>query len=181
MQHIICPTLAILFATTTAFAQVEDFDSIKLYTLKNKTGMTVKATNYGAIITSIVVPDRDGKMADIALGYDRVEDYINAVDKPYFGAIVGRYGNRIAKGEFTLDGKTYSLLKNNGENHLHGGAVGFDKVVWTVEEYVESKSLKLSYLAKDKEEGYPGNLTVTVTYSLQDDSTLTVDYYATTD
>ena len=117
--------------------------------------MTVRATNYGAIITSIIVPDRNGDLADVALGYDRVEDYINAVDKPYFGAVVGRYGNRIAKGEFTLDGETYSLLENNGENHLHGGAIGFDKVVWAVDEYVEGKLLALSYLAKDKEEGYP--------------------------
>ncbi|MEM7312018.1 MAG: aldose epimerase family protein [Planctomycetota bacterium] len=164
-----------------SFAQVEDFDSIKLYTLKNKSGMTVKATNYGAIITSIVVPDRNGKMADIALGYNMVESYMNAVDKPYFGAVVGRYGNRIAKGEFTLNGETYSLLKNNGENHLHGGAIGFDKVVWTVEAYDEGTSLKLSYLAKDKEEGYPGNLNLSVTYTLRDDNSLVVDYHGTTD
>ncbi len=170
----------ILFAST-ALAQVKDFDSIKLYTLKNESGMTVCVTNYGAIVTSIIVPDRNGKRADVALGYDRVEDYINAVDKPYFGAVVGRYGNRIAKGEFILDGKTYSLLKNNGENHLHGGAIGFDKVVWTVDEYVEGKSLTLSYLAKDKEEGYPGNLQLKITYTLADDNSLVVDYHATTD
>ena len=169
-----------LFAST-ALGQVKDFDSIKLYTLENESGMTVRATNYGAIITSIMVPDRNGNLADIALGYDRVEDYINAVDKPYFGAVVGRYGNRIAKGEFTLDGETYSLLKNNGENHLHGGAIGFDKVVWTVDDYVEGKSLTLSYLAKDMEEGYPGNLRLTVTYTLKGDNSLVVDYYATTD
>ncbi|MCR9293260.1 MAG: galactose mutarotase [bacterium] len=168
-------------AASNALGQVEDFDSIKLYTLKNSSGMTVKVTNFGAIITSIVVPDRDGKLADIALGYNRVEDYINAVDKPYFGAVVGRYGNRIARGEFTLDGETYSLLKNNGDNHLHGGAVGFDKVVWTVQDYQEGKSLKLSYLAKDQEEGYPGNLSLTVTYTLQEDNSLVVDYHATTD
>ena len=170
----------ILFAST-ALAQVKDFDSIKLYTLKNESGMTVCVTNYGAIVTSIIVSDRNGKRADVALGYDRVEDYINAVDKPYFGAVVGRYGNRIAKGEFTLDGETYSLLKNNGENHLHGGAIGFDKVVWTVDEYVEGQSLTLSYLAKDKEEGYPGNLQLKITYTLADDNSLIVDYHATTD
>ena len=172
-----CTTLFI----STASAQVKDFDSIKLYTLKNESGMTVRVTNYGAIITSIIVPDRNGKRADVALGYDRVEDYINAVDKPYFGAVVGRYGNRIAKGEFTLDGETYSLLQNNGENHLHGGAIGFDKVVWAVDEYVEGKSLTLSYLAKDKEEGYPGNLELTIIYTLADDNSLVVDYHATTD
>ena len=172
-----CTTLFI----STASAQVKDFDSIKLYTLKNESGMTVCVTNYGAIITSIIVPDRNGKRADVALGYDRVEDYINAVDKPYFGAVVGRYGNRIAKGEFTLDGETYSLLQNNGENHLHGGAIGFDKVVWAVDEYVEGKSLTLSYLAKDKEEGYPGNLELIIVYTLADDNSLVVDYHATTD
>lgn len=172
-----CTTLFI----STASAQVKDFDSIKLYTLKNESGMTVRVTNYGAIITSIIVPDRNGKQADVALGYDRVEDYINAVDKPYFGAVVGRYGNRIAKGEFTLDGETYSLLQNNGENHLHGGAIGFDKVVWAVDEYVEGKSLTLSYLAKDKEEGYPGNLELIIVYTLADDNSLVVDYHATTD
>lgn len=172
-----CTTLLV----STASAQVRDFDSIKLYTLKNESGMTVRVTNYGAIITSIIVPDRNGKQADVALGYDRVEDYINAVDKPYFGAVVGRYGNRIAKGEFTLDGETYSLLQNNGENHLHGGAIGFDKVVWAVDEYVEGKSLTLSYLAKDKEEGYPGNLELIIVYTLADDNSLVVDYHATTD
>ncbi len=172
-----CTTLLISIAS----AQVRDFDSIKIYTLKNESGMTVRVTNYGAIITSIIVPDRNGKRADVALGYDRVEDYINAVDKPYFGAVVGRYGNRIAKGEFTLDGETYSLLQNNGENHLHGGAIGFDKVVWAVDEYVEGKSLTLSYLAKDKEEGYPGNLELTIIYTLADDNSLVVDYHASTD
>ena len=172
-----CTTLLV----STTSAQVRDFDSIKLYTLENESGMTVRVTNYGAIITSIIVPDRNGKRADVALGYDRVEDYINAVDKPYFGAVVGRYGNRIAKGEFTLDGETYSLLQNNGENHLHGGAIGFDKVVWAVDEYVEGKSLTLSYLAKDKEEGYPGNLELTIIYTLADDNSLVVDYHATTD
>lgn len=172
-----CTTLLV----STASAQVRDFDSIKLYTLENESGMTVRVTNYGAIITSIIVPDRNGKQADVALGYDRVEDYINAVDKPYFGAVVGRYGNRIAKGEFTLDGETYSLLQNNGENHLHGGAIGFDKVVWAVDEYVEGKSLTLSYLAKDKEEGYPGNLELIIVYTLADDNSLVVDYHATTD
>ena len=178
---VVAVVIAASSLSATCSAQVSDFDSIMLYTLKNKSGMTVKATNYGAIITSIVVPDRNGKMADIALGYDSAQDYINAVDKPYFGAVVGRYGNRIANGEFKVDGETYTLLKNNGDNHLHGGAIGFDKVVWTVDDYQEGKSLKLSYLAKDKEEGYPGNLKLTVTYTLTDDNDLVVDYHATTD
>ncbi len=101
--------MAILCLCPPVIAQVEDFDSIQLYTLSNPSGMTVKISNYGAIITSIIVPDRDGKLADVALGYNRVEDYINAVDKPYFGAVVGRYGNRIANGQFSLDGETYTL------------------------------------------------------------------------
>lgn len=172
-----------LCATAVAKTQVDDFDSIRLYTMTNASGMTVKVTNYGAIITSIVVPDRDGKPADIALGYDRVEDYINAVDKPYFGAIVGRYGNRIAKGEFSIGGESYALAVNNGENHLHGGVIGFDKVVWEAAPVKGDgwEGVALSYLAKDKEEGYPGNLRIKVTYRLTDDNRLIVDYHATTD
>ena len=171
---------ALLVFTSSVFAQVEDFDSIKLYTLKNRRGVTVKVTNYGAIIQSIVVPDRNGKLADVALGYNRVEDYMNAVDKPYFGAIVGRYGNRIAGGKFKLDGEEYSLATNNAPNHLHGGTIGFDKVVWDVQS-ADSKHIVLKYLAKDKEEGYPGNLNITVTYTLDDENAVTVDYLATTD
>ena len=174
-------TLIAIVFVPNASAQIEDFDSIKLYTLQNDNGMTVKVTNYGAIITSIIVPDRDGNSADIVLGYNRIEDYINAVDKPYFGAVVGRYGNRIAAGEFTLDGETHSLLKNNGANHLHGGAIGFDKVAWDVAYHPADRSIQLSYLAKDKEEGYPGNLQVSVTYTLGNDNSLEVVYRATTD
>ena len=176
-----CCLLISFSLATTASAQVEDFDSIKLFTLKNENGMTVKVTNYGAIITSIVVPDRDGKMADVALGYNRVEDYINAVDKPYFGAVVGRYGNRIANGEFTLNGETYSLLKNNGANHLHGGAVGFDKVVWDADFNPSKNTVSLRYVAKDKEEGYPGNLQLRVSYTLTNNNAIVVNYHATTD
>ncbi|WP_246112622.1 aldose epimerase family protein [Allorhodopirellula solitaria] len=161
-------------------AAVEDFDSIKLYTLKNDQGMTVKVTNYGAIITSITVPDRDGNPGDVVLGYNNVEGYINAVDKPYFGAVVGRYGNRIAEGSFTLDGETYSLAVNNGENSLHGGIIGFDKVVWTVKS-ADDRSIELTYVAKDMEEGYPGNLDVSVTYTVTDENQLVIDYHATTD
>jgi len=163
-----------------ASAKVADFDSIKLYTLENKAGMKVKITNYGAIATSIQVPGRNGKLADIALGYNDVSGYMNAVDKPYFGAIVGRYGNRIAKGRFTLDGKEYELATNNGENHLHGGVIGFDKVVWDAEA-VGGNSVRFSYLAKETEEGYPGNLSVSVTYTLTDDNELKIAYRATTD
>lgn len=164
----------------SAGVKVSDFDSIKSYTLKNKNGMEVKFTNYGAIVTSIKVPDREGHFADVALGYGSVEGYINAIDRPYFGAIVGRYGNRIAKGKFTIDGKEYSLKTNNGENHLHGGLMGFDKVVWNGE-VVGKNAVRFSYLAKDGEEGYPGNLSVQVTYTLTDDNELRIDYHATTD
>ena len=174
-------SLLALCVVFNASAQIEDFDSIKLYTLKNDHGTTIKVTNYGATITSILVADRKGELADIALGYNRVEDYINAVDKPYFGAIVGRYGNRIANGEFTVDGQTYSLAKNNGPNHLHGGIIGFDKVVWDAQYSQKENTVRLSYVAKDGEEGYPGNLTIVVVYSLSQDNTLSVDYHATSD
>lgn len=175
--------LAVCGCTSLDQADVSDFDSIKLYTLKNQSGMEVKVTNYGAIITSIVVTDRDGAFADIALGYDRVEDYMNAVDKPYFGAVVGRYGNRIAKGKFTLNGEIYSLAKNNAPNHLHGGVIGFDKVVWTAMPIRGEgfTGVELTYLAKDREEGYPGNLAITVTYKLTEANELVVEYHATTD
>ena len=186
MKAIKAFTLALaLLASSAVTAQitVEDFDSIRLYTLKNKQGMTVKVTNYGAIITSIIVPDRNGNFADVALGYDDVSDYINAVDKPYFGAIVGRYGNRIAKGEFKLNGETYSLATNNGPNHLHGGIIGFDKVVWTATPTGGDgwTGVELKYLAKDGEEGYPGNLDITVGYQLNDNNELAVTYHATSD
>jgi aldose 1-epimerase len=162
---------------------VEDFSSIKLYKLKNKNGVEVHVTNFGAIITAILVPDRAGKMGDIALGYNDVSGYINAVDKPYFGAIVGRYGNRIAQGKFTIDGEEYKLATNNGPNALHGGVIGFDKVVWEAETKVgaSGQQVILKYLAKDREEGYPGNLQVQVTYTLNDKNQLLVDYHATTD
>jgi aldose 1-epimerase len=186
MKNLIAALICTALLSSPCFAQVSvsDFDGIKLYTITNRQGMTIKVTNYGAIITSIIVPDRDGKLGDVALGYDRVEDYINAVDKPYFGAIVGRYGNRIAKGEFTIEDETYALAVNNGENHLHGGVIGFDKVVWDAR-LIGTRDwmgLKLSYLAKDMEEGYPGNLDITVTYKLQKNSNeLVVEYHATTD
>ncbi len=170
-------------ATRAADVKVDDFDDILLYTLTNSEGITVKITNFGAIISSIIVPDRNGNMGDIVLGYDNVEGYINAVDKPYFGAIVGRYGNRIAKGTFTLNGSEYTLATNNGENHLHGGVIGFDKVVWDAKPITGESwtGLELTYAAKDGEEGYPGNLDVQVIYKLFDDNTLAVEYFATTD
>lgn len=182
-------TLALSFCLATMILSsargqtMEDFDSIQLATLKNSHGMVVKVTNYGATVTSILVPDRKGNLADVALGYNRVEDYMNAVDKPYFGAIVGRYGNRIAKGKFSIGNETYTLAVNNGENHLHGGVIGFDKVAWTMQAHPTNngEAVKLAYLAKDKEEGYPGNLQISVIYTLTSNNELKVDYLAATD
>jgi aldose 1-epimerase len=176
-------SLVLLICPIVGYAEiaVEDFDQIQLYTLVNSSGMKVKITNYGAIVTSIVVPDRQGTPGDIALGYHRLEDYMNAVDRPYFGAIVGRYGNRIARGKFAIDGQEYSLATNNGANHLHGGILGFDKVVWDAKPLPSANAIELSYRSKDKEEGYPGNLLARVTYTLTPDNALKVDYHATTD
>jgi aldose 1-epimerase len=158
-----------------------DQKEVFLYTLTNSHGITVKITNYGGIITSILVPDKNGKPGDIVLGYDSLSQYI--ANSPYFGAIVGRYANRIAKGTFKLDGNHYKLAINNGKNTLHGGLKGFDKVVWEVHEITDSTSvsLELTYLSRDGEEGYPGNLKVKVIYTLNDHNDLTTLIEAVTD
>ena len=155
--------------------------AIDRYTLRNKNGVEVSVINYGGIITSIMVPDKDSLFEDVVLGFDSLSNYEK--ENPFFGALIGRFGNRIAKGEFTLDGNRYKLAKNNGANHLHGGPMGFHKAVWNIEESPsqEGKAVKLSYLSKDMEEGYPGNLQVEVTYTLTDSNELKVDYKATTD
>jgi len=165
----------------SSFGILPDSTEVNLYTLVNKSGITMKVTNYGGIITSLSVPDKNGKVADIVLGYDSLSDYLKAT--PFFGALIGRYGNRIAKGKFTLDGTEYDLAKNDGPNHLHGGVKGYDKVVWDAEDFKTDSTvgLKLHYLSKDGEEGYPGNLDITVTYTLSDNNTLTFDYTAATD
>ncbi|MEI7981948.1 MAG: aldose epimerase family protein [Bacteroidota bacterium] len=152
-----------------------------LYTLTNASGLIVKITNYGGIITSILMPDKNGKQGDIVLGYDSLKDYI--ANSPYFGATVGRYANRIAGGRFTLHGKSYKLAINNGNNALHGGLKGFDKVVWDAEELKDSTGvgLILTYLSKDGEEGYPGNLKVKAVYTLNDDNVLSLQVKAVTD
>lgn len=164
-----------------AFGQLEDGTIVDLYTLINSNGMRVEITNYGGIITSLWVPDKNGKLGDVVLGYDTLDGYLKA--SPYFGCIVGRYGNRIAKGKFTLNDRTYQLATNNGPNHLHGGWKGFDKVVWqaTPRESQDAVGLELSYLSPDGEEGYPGNLSVKVTYTLTNENALHIDYEATTD
>jgi len=154
---------------------------VELYTLTNSNGLKAKIMTYGGILVSLEAPDRNGKLADIVLGYETLDGYVR--NNPYFGATVGRYANRIANGEFTLDGTKYSLAKNNGENHLHGGIKGFDKVVWAAESFKEEDAagLKLTYLSKDGEEGYPGNLTCTVTYTLTNDNELKISFDALTD
>jgi len=165
----------------TAFGSLPDGTPVKLFKLRNASGMEADITNYGGIITSLKTVDRDGKLEDVVLGYDSLAGYLKAPS--FFGALVGRYGNRIAKGKFKLDGKTYSLVLNNGKNHLHGGTVGFDKVVWTPEasSTADAATLKLTYLSKDMEEGYPGNLQVTVVYTLTNENELKISYEATTD
>lgn len=150
-----------------------------LYTLKNSKGMVAQVTNYGAIIVSILVPDKKGNFADVVQGYDTIAEYING-NGPYMGAVCGRSANRIAKGKFTLIGKEYTLAVNNGPNHLHGGLVGFNKVVWTVTS-ASSNKVVMEYLSKDGEEGYPGNLKVTVTYSITEENELILEYLAHTD
>jgi aldose 1-epimerase len=153
---------------------------VNLYTLKNAHGIEIQAMNYGGIIVSIRVPDRKDQFADVVLGHDKLEGYIP--NPPYLGAIVGRYANRIANGTFTLDGKTYTLPKNDGPNTLHGGTTRtFDKVVWEAEPLKGENGVAFSYLSKDGEEGFPGNLKVKVTYTLTDSNELVIDYEATTD
>src|SRR5690606_27631302 len=167
--------------TSTPFGTLKDGSKISLYTLRNSNGAVVKVMNYGGIITSFEVPDKNGNLVDVVLGYDSLAQYEKR--NPFFGALVGRYGNRIANAKFSLDGVEYELAKNNNGNHIHGGTKGFDKVVWAIEEAPSSDgvAIKLSYLSKDMEEGYPGNLNVEVTYTLTDDNAFQIDYKATTD
>ena len=156
-------------------------EDVRLYTLTNRNGMTARITNYGGIVVSLEVPDRSRVLGDVVLGYGDVEKYIQ--NSPYFGAIVGRYGNRIASGHFSLNGETYTLATNNGSNHLHGGIKGFDKMVWTAEPFSRGadSGLVLTYTSPDGEEGYPGTLDVKVTYTLIHEDALRIDYEATTD
>jgi aldose 1-epimerase len=164
-----------------AFGQIATGQATEVFTLTNSHGIEARVTNYGGIILSLRTPDRSGHFDDIVLGYDTLGGYLH--DTPYFGAIVGRYGNRIARGHFTLDGSTYTLAVNNGPNSLHGGLRGFDKVVWTASPFQNATGvgLTLEYLSADMEEGYPGNLRSRVTYTLTNDDRLIVDYHATTD
>lgn len=160
------------------YGTTKNKEEVKMYTIKNNCNMEVDIINYGGIVVAIRVPDKVGNIDDVALGYDNLEAYENG-DK-YFGALIGRCGNRIKNASFKLNGKEYNLAKNNGNNHLHGGNIGFDKVVWNAE-IVEENKLKLSYFSKDGEENYPGNLNVSVYYSLNDQNEFKIEYYATTD
>ncbi|MHB1425612.1 MAG: aldose epimerase family protein [Gemmataceae bacterium] len=166
---------------TEAFGKTSDGVAVEQYTLTNAAGTTAKIITYGAILTELDVPDRDGKLGDVVLGFDNLKDYLER--SPHFGSTVGRVANRIAKGRFTLDGKEYTLAVNNGPNSLHGGLKGFDKVVWKAvpKEVPNGAAVEFSYVSKDGEEGYPGNLMVTVVYTLTNDNALRIDYTATTD
>jgi aldose 1-epimerase len=163
------------------FGKTKEGQFVDLYTLTNANGMIVKITNYGGIVTSLQVPDKNGQLDDVVLGFDSLDKYLGG--HPYFGALIGRYGNRIAKGKFTLNGTEYKLATNNGENHLHGGIQGFDKVIWNGEIIKKENEvgIKLSYLSKDGEEGYPGNLSVVVIYTLTNNNELKISYEAETD
>ncbi len=163
----------------TAFGSYEG-QAITKYTITNPAGMQVSILNYGGTVTDIITPDKNGNKGDVVLGFDSLSGYLQK-GNPYFGSLIGRYGNRIANGKFTLDGKQYTLAANNDGNSLHGGIKGFDKVVWKAEKLAGDSSLQLTYTSKDGEEGYPGNLTITVVYTLSSDNALKIDYTATTD
>ncbi|RZA35569.1 MAG: galactose mutarotase [Lysobacteraceae bacterium] len=163
--------------TQAPFGTLPDGETITQFTLTNANGMVARIIDFGGIITGLDAPDRESRLADVVLGFDTLEPYLN--DNPYFGALIGRYGNRIAQGRFTLDGQEVRLPVNNGNNHLHGGAPGFDKVKWTAT--VDGDSLRLAYTSRDGEQGYPGTLDVTVVYTLTDDNELAVRFHAVTD
>jgi aldose 1-epimerase len=163
-----------------SFGKTRAGEPVELYTLTNSKGMQADIMTYGGILVSLKTPDRGGKLADVVLGFDSIDGYVNDPPPPYFGALIGRYGNRIGGGRFSLNGTEYKLAQNNGPNHLHGGLRGFDKVVWKART-PDAQSLELTYLSKDGEEGYPGNLTATVTYTLTENNELKIDYRASTD
>jgi aldose 1-epimerase len=162
-----------------SFGKTKDGKEVFLYTLENAKKSILKITNWGGIVTHLLVPDASGKLEDIVLGFDTLEPYLSR--HPYFGALIGRYGNRIGKAGFTLNGKPYKLSANEGKNQLHGGFTGFDMVAWEAEELPSGDGLKLTYLSKDGEEGYPGNLACTVQYVFNDKDELSIEYTATTD
>lgn len=162
-----------------AFQKNLDGKTTSLFIIKNRNNASVAFTNYGARIIGLQVPDQENKLTDVVVGFSDIEKYIHSTE-PYFGATIGRYGNRIARGKFTLDGKEYTLFTNNGVNSLHGGKKGFQDVVWDTKQ-INDRSIEFSYLSKDMEEGYPGNLSAKVVFTLSDDNELKIDYQATTD
>jgi aldose 1-epimerase len=164
--------------TTTVFGRLPDNREVRCNTLTNRAGMSAQVIDYGATITSLRVPDRSGKMDDVVLGYDSLQGYIDGT--AYFGSIVGRYGNRIGKGQFQLDGKQFQLTINNGENHLHGGKIGFNKVLWQSKR-LSPASVELQYVSKDGEEGYPATVTLKVTYTLTEKNELSIQYEGAAD
>ncbi len=170
-----------LSISQTSFGQSPTGVPADLFTLTNASGLIVKITNFGGVITEIIAPDKNGNFTDINLGFDSIGPYYK--DAPYFGALIGRFGNRIARAKFTLDAETYELAANNSENHLHGGLVGFDKVVWDAAPFqtVDSVGITLKYLSVDGEEGYPGNLQVTVNYELTNNNEILIRFHAVTD
>src|SRR5215213_5210965 len=167
--------------TVAPFGQVPDGNAVEVYTLRNARGMVVRAITYGAIIQAIRVPNRSGRVEDVTLGHDSLPGYLT--DSPYFGAVVGRYANRIARGRFTLEGRTYRLATNNGPNHLHGGLKGYDKVVWRARSFqrADGAGVRFEYTSPDGQEGYPGTVQVSVEYVLTPENTLLLDYHATTE
>lgn len=175
------PTKADMSITTESFGETAEGEPITLFTCTNKNGLVAKFIDYGAICTAVMAPDRDGKLANITLGFDNIAGYEG--DHPYFGSTVGRYGNRIAKGKFTLDGKEYELATNNGDNHLHGGVKGFNRHTWSAEKIETDQDVGIRFhrMSKDGEEGYPGNLSVTAIYLLTNDNQLEMTFEANTD
>ncbi len=172
--------------TSKTFGATDEGQTVQLFTLSNDHKITISITNYGGIVTSLEMPDKDGKTDNVVCGFSKLEDYLNPAylsNYPYFGALIGRFGNRIAKGKYTIDGTGYEGAINNGPNHLHGGLTGFDRRLWTPEiiEEKEKVGLKLSYLSQDKEEGYPGNLKVSCTYTLDNENNFALVYEAETD
>jgi len=164
------------------FGTLADGTVVDIFTLRNGKGMEARITNYGGIITNLTAPDRNGKFEDVVHGFDTLEDYVTR-NVCYFGALVGRYGNRIANGKFVLNGQTYTLAQNNGTNSLHGGIKGFNSVVWKARGFMDDSGpgVELTYVSKDGEEGYPGNLTVKATYTLTTDNAIKLEFLATTD
>lgn len=180
MAMAVIATAARATITKAPFGSTADGKPVTLYILRNANGVEAKIATFGATLVSLTEPDRQGHLANVVLGFDSVDPYVRGV--PFYGAIIGRYGNRIAGGRFSLDGRAYQLSINDGSNSLHGGARGFDKRLWTAvaAETRDGPSLKLTYVSADGEEGYPGKLTVHVTYTLHADNSLSISYQATT-